>query len=160
MFIFGQRLNLINNLISGEVPTETLLASHAELAIHLATHLRRHTNRATIFIRDIDCLYKMIIVCMKEIFHRSILRAHIIDRSLSAHHIPLSQQSAMFQREVGHLVYALHPLPIKPLRYLLSSKARHPQVFRYLLQFAECHSQKRSFIHCYIIMHNRLQIYR
>ena len=102
----------------------------------------------------------MIVGSVIEVFHRTVLRAHLVDRSCCPHHIAVGQHRAMLQREVGHLIDASYPLHIKPLCYLLGGKAGHSQAFCHLLQLAERHSQKWLFIHHSELVQNRVQKYK
>ena len=50
----GERVDLVEDVGSREVSLESLFSRLAEQAVHLASHLARHTKRGTVAIGDID----------------------------------------------------------------------------------------------------------
>ena len=130
---FRNRINLVQDLIGRQVRCKSLLTGHTELAIHLASHLRRHTKRSPVVIRNIHRFYIVISRGTEQIFHRTVYRAHRFYRCRSSHFITFLQRFPMLQGKVGHFVYRIHLLVIKPRSDLLGRKFRHTQVGGYLL---------------------------
>ena len=85
------RKNLINYFGRRQATLKTLFSGHAKTAIHLAAHLRRHTQSSPVAIGNINRFHKIIASYPKKIFYRSIGRTKRLNRSLPAYIIALRQ---------------------------------------------------------------------
>ena len=110
----GKRIYLIDYLIGCQVGTEALLTRHTEFTVHLTSHLRRYAKCGTIFIGNINRLYKVLITCPIQVFHRTVCGTHSFHRCLRSYFVDIFQEIPMFQRQVGHIVYGVHFLVIQP----------------------------------------------
>ena len=138
----GDGIELVENLAGGEVCAEALAAGHAEGAMHLATYLRRHTQRGTVIVGDVDGLNKLSFANLEQVLDGAILRVHGFYGVLETHLVMLGQQLAVLEREIGHisdLAYAAH---IHPFHNLPCSKAWHAVLGHHCLQFGKVHTQQ------------------
>ena len=68
----GQAIHLVENLARGELALKSLLASLAEKAIHLATHLGRDTERGAVSVWYIDSLHVLALGGGEKVLHRAV----------------------------------------------------------------------------------------
>ena len=102
---FGQRINLVDNLVGGQIGGEPLLAGHAKLAVHLTPYLGRYAQRSPVLIRNVNSFHIMPLSGTIKILHRTVCRAHGIHRRLTPYFIYLFQQLPVLQRQVCHFIY-------------------------------------------------------
>ena len=113
---------------------KALPAGHAELAAHLAARLGAHAQCFAVLVGN---HYGLIIQALKgeQVLTGAIPAGLNIDGLNHSHFIALSQRFPALLGQVGHLINALYPLLIQPLRHLLPGKCRQANFQRNLLQF-------------------------
>ena len=67
-----QRIYLVKDVAHREVAFKTLLARLAKQAVHLASHLRRHAQRGTVFVWNVNRLDKLSRSRRIQVFHRAV----------------------------------------------------------------------------------------
>ena len=134
------RIYLIEDFGSRKARLKALLSSHAEATVHLASNLRRHTQRCTVAVGNVNCLDIVASRCSEQIFRRSVNRVLTIYGRAVSDAVAFSQKLTVLHRQVGHLVNFRNLLIVHPRCYLLCSERRHAQRCNHLLQFGKCHS--------------------
>ena len=151
-----QGIHLVQNVSSRQVALPSLLARLTEQAIHLASHLTRHTQRGPLTVRDIDRLHEesfilsalIATIDREEIFNRSVGASLTIYGSHAAYLTMSGQQFPVFLGDICHLLYVRHMAVIKPPGYLASGKGRHSQGLSERLQLVEGLSEEYFFHFC------------
>ena len=154
-----QRLNLVQDLVSGQIGGETLLTGHAKEAIHLAAYLRGNAERRPVLRRDIDRLHKMSFASRIEILDRAIHRTLRHSWRISAHLITLRQGRPFSQGHVRHLRHLCDVFLIQPVSHLLRRIAGKPHLRSHLLQLRQGHSHQFLLLyHCLSMLCNPTKI--
>ena len=99
----GKGIDLVEDVGCRETALKTLFARLTEQAVHLAAHLRRHTQRGAVAVGDIDRLDKLMAELLfgsaridgEQVFDRPVLGVLGVDGRMAAHCEALGKQLAM-----------------------------------------------------------------
>ena len=116
-------MNLIEDISSRQTALIALLSRLAKEAIHLATHLRRDTERGSVAIRNINGFNLFAIGCREEVFHGTINRTLTSRGWPTAHLVTCRQLLPVRDGDICHLVNGCHMSYIKPTRHLATGKS-------------------------------------
>lgn len=161
----GDRENLVDDTRSREIAVETLSSRHAKTAAHLAARLRRNAERSAVTVRDIDRLHvatastarqeiEILAARSKQIFHRPVRRARLLDRSLQPDAIMLVKPLASLLRQLRHLIDAADAVDIQAAGNLFGGKLAQPRLLDHRFEFRESHSEQRTPLQSIVIFHN------
>ena len=99
----GKGIDLVEDVGCREAALKTLFARLTEQAVHLAAHLRRHTQRGAVAVGDIDRLDKLMAELLlgsaridgEQVFDRPVLGVLGVDGRMAAHCEALGKQLAV-----------------------------------------------------------------
>ena len=120
-----QRINLVQNVAGRQTALKPLLAGLAEQAVHLASHLRRNTQRGAVLVGYVNRLNKFAASGREEVLDGTIHRMLCIGISEASYFVFGSEFGTVRLRDIGHLINALHMLLIEPLRHLSTGEGGH-----------------------------------